>query len=907
MVRSWKKELYSFFHKDTTSLPTHYTFSTPCRNLSIDYNKFTDFFLTYCKIVNDNLPEISIGEKIGSHLPVVCDCILYFTNDDNLDDIKDNNFVLILVHCYQQAIIKYLKVSTNQCELDCCVMESIDIKQKKYHIRLLFPRCRTTPTIQKDFIYNEVIGYLHHQNPFQVFNSQPIGSWNEIIDKNVVDNAWPMYLRIKTSGDIPPKLSYILGKISDELVGVEDICGLSFDDYPMIDNCFNVQDSSFVRKKLINEDIFSKLDAGYLLPIFLSINFYDNHTESKDVIDNVVPNGSQQQSRIDRIRDNTDIDLAYTFLSMIDSSRCHQKHCWYDIGRALYTCSKGEQDGLNMWLEFSKVDDSIDLEQCQLIYPSFRDNNPITVKTLAWYARNDSSDEYYQWMWGWLQPVLNNACDLTHTSVAKALYRYYWLDISCSSVQYKKWYLFKNHCWMLMDSAGEFRTIISNDFVHRIEEYQVELTRAKYESVDQDFKIRADANLTRVGMLIKILKNVKYKNSLIVESMEHFKDPRFSSYENKNPNLKVLINGVIETVDQKATFREGKPEDFMTKRAQIYWDPTLNWDSYNVIEFMEWMTQCFPDLELRRYFLKFMASCLYTGNRDKIFAIFTGSGNNSKSKIKKLFGYVFGSYCIDFPTSLFTGKRTGSSSATPELAQAKDASVAFIQETGKDENINGGILKEFTGGDSFFARLLHDNGGKMEATFKLILQCNDPPSIHGADEAIRNRLRIFPFLSTWSMNYPHDKNEQLRQRIFPMDKDFDLKVCKLAPAALWVIVQMYTDYCKEDITPPTIAVEYTEQYWKEHDIYNSFTRDCIITAIVPDSVTDQHPTGVRDVTSLLTILDVYPEFKIWFSEAYPQRKIPDRETVRLELTRRWGKPNANGWHGIKHIERMAII
>src|SRR5690606_1722159 len=151
--------------------------------------------------------------------------------------------------------------------------------------------------------------------------------------------------------------------------------------------------------------------------------------------------------------------------------------------------------------------------------------------------------------------------------------------------------------------------------------------------------------------------------------------------------------------------------------------------------------------DMLHHFLKFCASCLRGGNNDKIFPIWTGDGDNSKSMMVKLFESTFGEYCLKFPVQMLSEKAANSGGPTPQLARAKGSRIAFLDEPEDDVTLNKGIIKRFTGGDSFFARLLQDNGGDIKSTFKMILTCNKVPVITNPDPAIKKRVTLFPYES----------------------------------------------------------------------------------------------------------------------------------------------------------------
>ena len=56
--------------------------------------------------------------------------------------------------------------------------------------------------------------------------------------------------------------------------------------------------------------------------------------------------------------------------------------------------------------------------------------------------------------------------------------------------------------------------------------------------------------------------------------------------------------------------------------------------------------------------------------------------------------------------------------------------------------------------------------------FKLACICNDKPKLPNNDQAAWNRIRVFPFESTFTSNAPNTFEEQLRQKKFPKDGIF---------------------------------------------------------------------------------------------------------------------------------------
>ncbi len=295
-----------------------------------------------------------------------------------------------------------------------------------------------------------------------------------------------------------------------------------------------------------------------------------------------------------------------------------------------------------------------------------------------------------------------------------------------------------------------------------------------------------EISIRKISELIRKLKTGSFKDRVMKEAKELFYMEGFDGIMDSNSNLIAVHNGVIEVLSTKAIFREGKPEDYLSRCTPVHYRKDYTWEHPKVKELMSWISKVFVDKELKSYFLKFCASCLKGRNSDKIFPIWSGDGDNSKSMIIKLFEATFSCYCIKIPVTAATGKRAQSSSATPEIARSKNARVAFLQEPDNEETLRACFIKEISGGDSFFGRMLHDNGGDIQVTFKIILVCNSIPLFVNPDKAVRNRAWILPFLSTWSVDAPEDEKEQFKARVFPLDTDFENTIPSMTPAFMWV-------------------------------------------------------------------------------------------------------------------------
>jgi phage/plasmid-associated DNA primase len=245
---------------------------------------------------------------------------------------------------------------------------------------------------------------------------------------------------------------------------------------------------------------------------------------------------------------------------------------------------------------------------------------------------------------------------------------------------------------------------------------------------------------------------------------------------------------------------------------------------------------------------------------------------------------MLGEYAVKLPTSLIVGKRTASSAASPELVRAGNGvRWAVLQEPDKKDVINVGLLKELSGNDSFFARGLFKEGGEIEPMFKLVVICNDPPSMPYSDKAAWNRIRVIPFESTFCDNPPNTWEEQLREKKFPKDPFFAEKIPDMIQAFAWLLLNHRKNGIRR-IEPDKVTLA-TNSYRIKNDIYRQFIEECT----------------VEDSNSLISLSEVYGFFKEWFKDSMPHHVVPVKNEVKEYFIRLWGEPSEKGckWKGYR--------
>ena len=190
-----------------------------------------------------------------------------------------------------------------------------------------------------------------------------------------------------------------------------------------------------------------------------------------------------------------------------------------------------------------------------------------------------------------------------------------------------------------------------------------------------------------------------------------------------------------------------------------------------------------------------------------------------------LFKIIFGPYCIVLSAEMLNQPNL-------VLTCAKFSCIVIINEPQGDTPINTGKIKLLTGGDA--------------GPFQIMHVCNNI-RFSNVDNAIKNRTCFIPCLSTFTDNTSQEA------RKFKKDPLFYQRIPMLAPAFLWIMTQYYSHYATEGLNKPSIITETEEAYWRENDVYAQFIED--------------NPQVLNEL---------YPKFKLWFSDAFPGTKIPER-------------------------------
>lgn len=932
--------LRKFGEITTKNHATHAVLFPTIKYFKIAGNKKKEFWIDYCKEVNKNSNDynaMNICEVVTDKAPFTVILKLKFQATDKEIHVNDK-FLEELVYYLQESFTQVLDITDKDNIYAISLLKSKIYKGKDTEcidIRLHAPYCITEKEVQEK-VRDSYVKILRSSNVQRHLGTGVFGDWNDFIQK--INWEFPLYGSTSEQKGLFLEYYSTYGVIDSDLIE-SDLEDALTDDILELPKVYFVHLHRDIEddKSILDDDYFFKdcyIDDGEnsahydveesefkrLLPFLLSLRYKGiDVTYAKNDEYEVKSYNYSHASKLDGASvcdpEDSQSEISEQLIKMLNHSRFTSECYWVDIGKAFYHSNEGKENGVRAWIhntiqhfpnknypDFMLLYGSLE-STCNKEYEGFGTSN-ITIKTIAWYAKHDNSRDYIIWSKNWVKSLCTKALSLTDNDVAKTFYRAYWLDfIYAPGITGKgKWFEYKapQSRWVENPEGLCIQLKLSSNFLRKFEELRTEMS-IEVTQCGENLARKEDLeySIKKVSNLISKLKTNNYKASVVRECKLFFSDNEFLNSINDNANLTGVLNGVIEVNNINAIYRGGKPEDFMTMSTNIKYNENLSYDHQEVKDLLYWFKQVFVDEDLINYFIKFCASCLKAGNGDKIFWIWSGCGNNSKSMIVKLFEAAFGQYCMKTAVVALTEKGGNAGSASPHIARTKNKRTNFYEEPEDDVNLQKGIVKRATGGDSQYARLLNENGGEIKATTKTIMLCNKIPNIPGFDTATKNRLRVLPFDSSWYDDASNSIEEQWKMRKFKIDINFERKIPGMAAAFLWLCTNNFEKYTKEGLITPQCVLEKTRKYWEEQDIYAQFINDRIMTELCKD--------GSPNTKFKLSITDAYEDFKSWYRDNFPGKPAIERTIFRTDINNRWGRPKGNLWYGFRLMDENDII
>lgn len=854
-------------------LCTHTSMLSPmgCYNIKSANDK-KRFYNLYCKALNENA-ILGITEKPSKYTstPLHIDIDFKFKLEDYKEELMPK-IIEKIISLYQKSIQDIIdEKNFDSSYLNCILLQ----KSKKcsndpgiinagFHLH--FPHFVSKWWVQDKVIRGKVVNYVIQSCLFHNLKLPENTTVENVFDP-VATKTWLMYGSRKKRGFE----SYLVTKCFDsnlEPMSLEEI----------------------FEEELEDLDTIEGKNIEYYLPILLSLLDKEESVKLKKCILDMEPRFKNIRRRaIKKTKTNETILEELKFIEeselvdMLSTERATDRNKWIEVGWTLFCIGEGHEKALNMWLQFSqKCEDKYNEEICINEWNNMEVKGK-TIATLKMMAQIDNPEKYARWRQMHIRSYYEEAISFgnpkkeysVHYPLGKLLQTMY-DNFVCADSKKNIWYKFYNHRWNLVDDGVDLKKLLTFEVKNAFLRYGSEIMSKTSQTFDETEREKLIKKSSIIQTIVHSLGKVQMVKNIVEAAKIYFHDVNFLKKLDENRSLIGMENGVYDL--DAGIFREGRPDDYITYTTELYYWNYSN-TSMEVKQLEMFLNKIFVDEELRNYTLDSICSCLKGGNQDKRFYILTGDGDNGKSVFINLVESTFGDYFWKFEQELLVrGNGNNSSSARPELANVKGRRLCVVDEIPVNKEIDIGILKKLTGNDSFFARLLHENGSIIKPMFTLFLQCNALPKIPSHDTPTWNRTRVIDCESSFVDNPPEEEAEQFRQKIFKKDTNMSEKLIEMSEPFIWYLFERYKKYRRNGSVEPKKVKISTQNYRSDNDIYLQFMTENL---------------KVKKGNKIL-VTKIYSAFKDWYKDNYPEyyqkEQIGNREMVKeLSQKNRLGK------------------
>jgi len=571
-----------------------------------------------------------------------------------------------------------------------------------------------------------------------------------------------------------------------------------------------------------------------------------------------------------------------TLLSIIGATYFEDENNWKFLGECIKNVlgSKGYELFVNYTPEKWK-------DKAESIWKDFKKSR-YGMRSIKFIAEITNEEKFQEWrhtvIFSAGVGALKKTAKMTEIAdITKFMYDH---KMVCTNSERQSWWGFNGTCWQKMSGGEMIRQKFSRELAKVFESIYNEMSTMDQADRDvKDMTIKA-AEITRG------LKDPGFKTALMRECSEIFLKIDFESQADEDHYLLGMPNGVLVMRDFANVYmRNAYPDDMITLQTAAEYHPEIySWEHPDVEFVMTFKKQILPDQDTREFSLKHRGSCLMGGNKDKFCVINIGeSAHNGKSTDATFDRQTFGTYSGKLPLGAISGATPKINEVNPFLVMTKGTRVQQLDEASKKQEFNAAFVKLATGNDEQSGRKLYSDGVTFLPQYNLFMFCNSAPSrIESAgDSGMDERNVLIPHNSRFTVNAPESIEEQWKTSTFKANLHIKNELKARVDAYLWILVEYLKKYLKEGLKKPQTVIDKTNKYQYSNNPYKQFAHDRL------------EMTG-RQV-DYVTLQDLYANYKVWYSDSFPGKRLENREDFCCEIMKNIGTPIGDDkrFHSVK--------
>lgn len=654
-------------------------------------------------------------------------------------------------------------------------------------------------------------------------------------------------------------------------------------------------------KTIFNSKMMEKKKKKKKVVVKNSLSTFKNIKNIDKNINLVLPNTQEKLDEIiQSIHSSLDIKdyhlkELHEFVMLLDERYYDPFPKWIEVGWALHNTSDYM---FWTWVKFSSKSEKF--IWCNIPDMIHRWNTEMKQDGKTWrsiyhWVRTDFPEKYQEirkknidtFLWA---SLTTQGADTDIAILSKHLYKG---EFAFTSFQPKQWFRFNNHRWKENDGGVTLRQRLSAE-LNKLFVYATRVEKDK--AVDDQYTAdEREGYLKNAHVFNKIAQNLKTaskKKQIMEECAEQFYDKNLKPNLDERKHLLGFKNGIYDL--DKHEFRNGEPEDyisFSTRNDFVAFDENNKEHIEIKNEINDFMTQIFPDPEVKRYMWEHAASILYGVNINQKFTIYTGCGSNGKSVWVDLINGVLGEYADKLDIALMTQKRGKAGGPSPEITKLKGKRFVSMDEPSAGDQLNEGIMKQYTGGDEITGREMYGRRPiKFKPQFELICCTNRLFEINSTDKGTWRRIRQVDFKAEFvdeevykvkeELGLCNDSNNPIYKKLDPsVMKD---KLNRWIPIFTQLLILKFKE-TKGRVKDCKAVLQASNTYREKQDFYEQFSKEKLVRGTNDDKI---KKTDIRTI------------FAEWYTENM-QKRPPKAQDLYDFLDKRLGKYRKRGWWGWK--------
>jgi phage/plasmid-associated DNA primase len=158
--------------------------------------------------------------------------------------------------------------------------------------------------------------------------------------------------------------------------------------------------------------------------------------------------------------------------------------------------------------------------------------------------------------------------------------------------------------------------------------------------------------------------------------------------------------------------------------------------------------------------------------------------------------------------------------------------------------------------------------------FKFLMICNSLPTFDGSDYAMKRRIRVIPFESTFV-----DSEEQPdpSKKRYLKDKRLGQRLEQWKYAVMGILLKAYQLYQEEGLSEvPEVMKKYTESYVKENDVLKQYVEENLESG------------DGRDIEFKTLTSDIFKDYRTFCGSIQVKASITTEKLLRERLVKEFG-------------------